>query len=192
MTPRQAAVLRFVEDYQGRRGYAPTLQEIADHFRIHKVTVLGHLRRLERSKRIRRPRYGRRGIEVTTPATRIPVIGRIAAGRPIEAVETPADLDLAASLRGDREYFALEVRGTSMIGEQIRDGDFVIVERRSDARDGETVVALLDGGEVTLKKFYREGKRIRLQPANPEMAPILVDSLRIQGVVVGVYRRVSR
>jgi repressor LexA len=192
MTPKQAAILRFVEHYHGRRGYAPTLQEIADHFRVHKVTVLGHLRRLERSKRIRRPHYRRRGIEVTAPTGRIPVIGRIAAGRPIEAVETPSDLDLAAPLRDDREYFALEVRGDSMIDEQIRDGDFVIAERRSDARDGDTVIALLEEGDATLKRMFREGKRIRLQPANPEMAPIFVDSVRIQGVVVGVYRKMAR
>jgi len=191
MTPRQIEVLRFVEEYQSRRGYSPTLQEIADHFRIHKVTALGHLRRLEHQKRIRRAHYRRRGIEVTIPTRRLPVLGRVAAGRPIEALEVPADLDLGILMRPEREYFALEVRGASMIDEQIREGDFVILEKRSTARDGETVVALLDNGEATLKKFYRDGKRIRLQPAHPEMPPIYVDTALIQGVVVGLYRRMK-
>lgn len=189
MTPRQVEVLRFVEEYRTRRGIAPTLQEIADHFRIHKVTVLGHLRRLERARRIRRTPYGHRSIEVEAPTRRLPVIGRIVAGRPIEAYELPHDLDLTEALRPGAEYFALEVRGDSMIEEGIRDGDFVILERRATTRDGETAAVLLDGGEVTLKKVYREGRRVRLQPANPAMEPIVVDSVRIQGVVVGLYRR---
>ena len=191
MTPRQVEVLRFVEDYQSRRGCAPTLQEIADHFRIHKVTVLGHLRRLERSRRIRRPHYRCRGIEVTVPTRRLPVIGRIVAGRPVEAFETPAELDLAQAMRGDREYFALEVSGDSMIEDGIRDGDFVILERRTEVRDGEVAAALLEGGEVTLKRIYREGARWRLQPANAAMAAIYADSIRIQGIVVALYRRFS-
>jgi repressor LexA len=182
-------MLRFVEDYQAKQGYAPTLQEIANHFRIHKVTVLGHLRKLEHSKRIKREHYRRRGIEVTSSSRKLPVIGRIAAGRPIEAVEAPEDLDLAAPLRKDREYFALEVRGDSMIEDHILDSDFVIVERRETARDGDTVVALLEDGEATLKRIYRDKGRFRLQPANSSMRPIYVDAVRIQGVVVGVYRR---
>ncbi len=190
MTPRQVEVLRFLESYRTERGFAPTLQEIADHFRIHKVTALGHLRRLERARRIRRSRYGHRSIEVVESSRRIPVIGRIVAGRPIESHEIPADFDLTEALRPGREYFALEVRGDSMVEEGIRDGDVVILERRASARDGETIAALLDGGEVTLKKIFREGGRIRLQPANAAMAPILVDSVRIQGVVVGLYRRI--
>lgn len=191
MTPRQIEVLRFVEDYRARRGCAPTLQEIADHLHIHKVTVLGHLRRLERSRQIRRPHYRRRGIEVTVPTRKLPVIGRIVAGRPVEAFETPVELDLAEATRGDREHFALEVRGDSMVEDGIRDGDFVILERRAEARDGEVVAALLEGGEVTLKRIYREGGRWRLQPANAAMAPIYADLLRVQGVAVGLYRRIS-
>lgn len=189
MTPRQAEVLRFLEEYRDRQGIAPTLREIAEHFRIHKVTVLGHLRRLERARRIRRSPYRHRSIEVAQPTKRLPVLGRIVAGRPIEANETPPELDLTQSLRPGREYFALEVSGDSMIDEGIRDGDFVILERRSTARDGETAAVLLEGGEVTLKKVYREGNRVRLQPANPAMAPITVDAVRIQGVVIGLYRR---
>ncbi|HXG61074.1 MAG TPA: transcriptional repressor LexA [Planctomycetota bacterium] len=192
MTPRQFEVLRFIEDYAARKGCSPTLQEMADHLRLSKVTVLGHLRRLEKSRHIRRGYYRRRGIEVLIPSRRLPVVGRIAAGRPVEAIAQPEELDLAGLLRRGREYFALQVRGDSMIGDHICDGDFVIVERRSDVRDGEMVVALLDGREATLKRYYREGRGVRLQPSNPSVDPLFVDRperLKIQGVVVGVLRR---
>ncbi len=189
MTPRQLEVLRYVEDYASRNGYAPTLQEIADDLRITKVTVLSHLRQLEKARHVKRGYYRRRGIEILTPTRKMPVIGRIAAGRPIEAIAHPADLDVLGMFREKREYFALEVRGDSMIEDQIRDGDYVIAERRSTAREGETVVALLEDGEATLKRFHRDNGRIRLQPANGRMAPIVVDRVEIQGVVVGIFRR---
>jgi repressor LexA len=189
VTPKQREVLSLVEEHLRREGVPPTLQELADRLRVSKVTVLNHLKRLEKSKHIRRGYYRRRGIEVLAPTRRLPVTGRIAAGRPIEAVAHPADLDLASTLRPGKDYFVLEVRGDSMIEDQIRDGDYVIVERASTARDGETVVALLEGGEATLKRIYRENGRIRLQPANAAMAPIYADKVEVQGVVVGVYRR---
>jgi repressor LexA len=119
----------------------------------------------------------------------VPVIGRIAAGKPIEAIETSADVSVSDWLAGDRELFALEVRGTSMIDDHIVDGDFVIVERRAVAKDGETVVALLESGEATLKRLYREGGRFRLQPSNPSLPPLVVDHVDVQGVVVGLFRR---
>ena len=189
MTPRQLEVLGFVEAYEARRGCAPTLQEIADHLRLSKITVLSHLRNLEKSRRIKRSRYGRRAIEVLQPTRRLPVVGRIVAGRPIEAIETPAEVSVNLWLAGGREVYALEVRGDSMIGDHIVEGDYVIVERRANARDGEIVVALLPGGEATLKRIHRERGRIRLQPSNPSMEPIIVDAVDVQGVVVGVVRR---
>jgi repressor LexA len=189
VTPRQKEVLDLVEEHLRREGVPPTLQEIADRLKVSKITVLNHLKRLEKAKHIRRSYYRRRGIEVVAPAKRLPVTGRIAAGRPIEAIAHPSDLDLAATLRPGKDYFVLEVRGDSMIEDQIRDGDYVIVERAQTARDGETVVALLEGGEATLKRLHRENGRIRLQPANASMAPIYTDKVEIQGVVVGVYRR---
>ncbi len=189
MTPKQLEVLRYVEDSTQRKGYSPTLQEIADHLKITKVTVLSHLRQLEKAHHVKRSYYRRRGIEILTSTKRLPVTGRIAAGRPIEAIADPDDLDVLGILKPGKEYFALEVRGTSMIEDHIRDGDYVIVERTPSARTGETVVALLEGGEATLKRFYRENGRIRLQPANGTMDPILVDKVDIQGVVVGVFRK---
>ena len=118
----------------------------------------------------------------------VPLMGRIAAGAPVEAVAQNEMLSFA-DFAGSGETFALEVRGNSMIEDHIRDGDYVIVERTPSARNGETVVALLDGGEATLKRFYRENGRIRLQPANSTMEPIIVDRVELQGVVVGVFRK---
>ena len=188
MTPRQLEALRYVEDYARSNGVAPTVQELADHLRVSKPTALSHLRALERAKAIRRRPYRRRAIEVTAPSRKLPVIGRIAAGRPLEALAQPGDLDLAAPARGGAEHFVLEVRGDSMIEDGIRDGDFVVCERRSAARDGETVVALFEDGTATLKRLYREKGRVRLQPANASMAPIYADRVDVQGVVVAVHR----
>lgn len=189
MTPKQLEVLKFVEDYASRNGCSPTLQEIADRLKVSKVTVLSHLRNLEKGRHLKRSYYRRRGIEVLTPTRKLQVVGRIAAGRPLEAVADPAVLDVFNFVRDGRECFALEVRGDSMIDDQIRDGDYVIVERRATARNGETVVALLERGEATLKRIYRENGKIRLQPANSTMAPIVVEKADIQGVVVGIFRR---
>ena len=189
MTPKQLEVLRYLEDFTQRSGYSPTLQEVADHLKITKVTVLSHLRQLEKARHIKRSYYRRRGIEVLTSTRKLPITGRIAAGRPIEAIVHPDELDVYGVMRPGKEYFAIEVRGDSMIEDHIRDGDYVIVERTPSARNGETVVALLDEGEATLKRFYKENGHIRLQPANGTMAPILVDRVDIQGVVVGVFRK---
>lgn len=189
MTPRQLEVLRCIEEFTDRKGYAPTLQELADRLRVSKITVLSHLRRLEKDRHIRRGPYRRRGIELLTRTRRLPVVGRIAAGKPLQALAHPEDLDLLGILKEPREYFALEVRGDSMTGDGILDGDYVIAERRDTAENGQTVVALLEDGTATLKRFYREGNRVRLQPANPALAPLVVDRVRIQGVVVGIFRK---
>jgi repressor LexA len=189
VTPKQLEVLRFVEGYISQNGCSPTLQEVADRLRVTKVTVLSHLRQLEKARHIKRSYYRRRAIEVLTPTRKLPVVGKIAAGKPIEAIVHPDDLDLLGMLKEGGDYFVLEIRGDSMIEDHIKDGDHVLVERRQTARDGETVVALLENGEATLKKFYRDNGKIRLQPANPQMAPLLVDHVDIQGVVVGLFRK---
>jgi repressor LexA len=123
--------------------------------------------------------------------SRMPLVGRIAAGMPIEAIEDRQSLDLEQLFRSKADTFLLRVSGQSMIDDHIQDGDYVVCERREDAHNGEMVVALLDDGEATLKRFYREkGGRIRLQPANIAFKPIFLDDVRIQGVVVGVIRKV--
>jgi len=199
MTPRQLEILRFIRDYRGRNGYSPTLQEIGDQLHLTKVTVFEHVEALgKKGLLVRGPKNKARSLRVSpdfrfedeTP-TRIPLLGRIAAGLPIEAIEDRANLDLEDLFiaRGGREEtFVLKVAGVSLIVEQIRDGDYVVCRRAATARNGQTVVALLEDGQATLKKFYREKGRIRLQPANPAFEPIYVDNVRIQGIVVGIVR----
>ncbi|MGO8703256.1 MAG: transcriptional repressor LexA [Candidatus Brocadiia bacterium] len=195
LTPKQLNVLRFVRKFRDANEYAPTLEEIAREFGVSKITALQHLRALEKRGAIRRSRYQSRSIEISEPARphagrRIPLAGTIAAGAPIEAIEEREVLDLSELIRGRPDPFLLRVRGDSMIDEQIREGDYVICERRSTAVNGETVVAILPGGEATLKKFYLEPNgRIRLQPANPKLSPTYADRIEIRGVVVGVLRK---
>jgi len=197
VTPRQLEILRFIRDFRKRHGYSPTMQEIGDHFKLTKVTVFEHIGAVERKGLLIRGRKHRaRSLQVLPDlsfpderATRIPLIGRIAAGRPIEAIQENEVLDLEDLFERPAETFVLRVTGDSMTDEHICDGDYVICERRVEAQDGETVVALLPDGEATLKKFYRQKGRIRLQPANPKYQPIYPDRLDIQGVVVGVVRK---
>jgi len=202
VTPRQLEILQYVRDFRKSRGYSPTFQEIGDHLGLTKVTVFEHVGALEKKGCLDRgSRHKARSLKVSPdypfpdqPAGRIPLAGRIAAGRPIEAVEDRQDLDLEnifqskGQSKGDT--FALRVQGNSMIDEQIRDGDYVICQRGTAVRNGQTVVAVLEGGEATLKKMYKESGRIRLQPANPEFQPIYVKEVDVRGVVIGVVRKV--
>ena len=173
------------------------MQELADHLGITKVTVFEHVGALEKKGLLRRLPYKARSLELAPHVdfpdepVGLPLVGHIAAGAPIEAVENRETVSLDEMFPTKEGTFLLRVRGDSMIDEQIRDGDYVVVEKRKDVRDGETVVALLDDGEATLKKIYRDKNKggFRLQPANPDFAPIFVDKLNIQGVVIGVLRR---
>ena len=198
LTRRPKQILDFVARHVDRKGYAPTLEEICEHFRLSSLaTAHKHLTHLQEKGLIRRAANRSRGLElVRGPASaatvELPLLGRVAAGTPIEAVPTSETISLPPDLIGSKAAYVLQVRGESMIDEQIRDGDYVIVEDHRVARDGEMVIALLDGENTTLKKLFREpGGRVRLQPANPAMRPILVDeeALRIQGVVIGVLRK---
>lgn len=197
VTPRQLQVLKFIRDFRRRSGYSPTMQEIADHLRLTKVTIFEHVEALEKKGLLLRgPKHKARSLQVSPDfefsddrPTMIPLVGRIAAGRPLEAIEDSQTLDLEEIFDKPGDVFALQVDGESMIEDHICDGDYVICQRRSDPRNGETVVALLEDGEATLKKYYREPRRIRLQPANPNFKPIYVKDVRIQGVVIGVMRK---
>ena len=195
LTPKQLRILTLIRDYRRKHGYSPTMQEIADTLGVTKVTVFEHVTGLEKKGLLRRSRHRARSLELTSrvefpdePPTRLRLVGHIAAGTPIEAVENEQSLDLQQLFESQNETFVLKVRGNSMIDEQIRDGDYVVCEKRDAARNGETVVALLDDGDATLKKFYKEGNRVRLQPANAEFKPVFADRVRIQGVVMGVIR----
>jgi repressor LexA len=199
VTPRQMDILKFIRDYRERFGYSPTMQEIGDQLGLTKVTVFEHVGALEKKGHILRgAKHSARSLQVSPKfpfpddkPTRIPLVGQIAAGRPLEAVEDRESLDLEDLFAppGGAETFVLRVTGESMIEDHIRDGDYVVCEKRNAARNGETIVALLDSGEATLKRFYREKNRIRLQPANEKFQPIYVDNVNIQGVVIGVIRR---
>lgn len=205
LPPRQKQLLDFVAAYQDQRGIPPTLREIGEAMGIkstngvsdHLKALLkkGYLERVGEARTSRGVRIAQRAIggfrEAATVA--VPVVGRVAAGAPILAEENWAGtLHLDSKLMPhDAAAFALVVSGSSMIEDGILDGDYVFVRRQKEARDGETVVAMVDG-EATVKRFYRERGRIRLQPANSELQPIYVDGshdVEILGVVVGVYRR---
>ena len=196
VTKRQKEVLKFVSDFIERRGYAPSLEEIAGALKLSSVsTVHKHLGNLQRKGLLAREWNRSRSLVIAPPpakagAVEIPLLGTVAAGEPIEAVPHPDTLSVPADLVGRRRAFALRVKGDSMIDEHICDGDFVVLEARETARPGETVVAHIDGEDATLKKFYRKGDRVRLQPANPDLAPIIVSGrrVRIQGVVIGIIR----
>ncbi len=196
LTKRQKDILDYLKDFLHRHGYSPTLAEIANHFSLASLNgVYKHLRALEERGFIRRLCNQSRSIQVLeTSLSRqvvLPLLGYIAAGQPVETVTDVEEISVPESFLTRRKNYVLRVRGDSMIDEHIQDGDYVVIEQREEARNGETVIALIDGESSTLKKFYREGNKIRLQPANPELAPLYVDEaqLQIQGVVVGVMRK---
>jgi repressor LexA len=198
LTKRQKEILDFVSRHIERKGYAPTIEEIGEHFGLSSLaTVHKHLTNLQDKGLIKRAWNRSRALELTptqvkVQAVELPLLGRVAAGVPIEAVSGTETVFVPEDMIGKKETYVLQVKGESMIEEQIRDGDYVIVENRQTARDGEMIIALLENESVTLKKIYREaGGRVRLQPANARMDPFYVneEDLRIQGVVIGVLRR---
>jgi repressor LexA len=196
LTPRQIEILTRIRDTRRTLGYSPTLQEIADELGISKITVFEHVEALIAKRMLTRRSNRARSLELTSAArlpddrpTRIPMLGRIAAGHPIEAIETTDTVDLEEVFTSRYPVGILTVTGDSMIDDQIRDGDWVVYEQRSNPRNGDAVVALLNGEEATLKRFYKEKNRIRLQPANNRYEPIYVREVEIQGVVIGVIRR---
>lgn len=201
LTPKQLKILQLIRESRLTRGYSPTMQELADELGVSKVTVFEHVESLIKKGALKRDANKARSLSISdhalpdeaNPLT-FPLVGKIAAGYPIEKYEQSDQLSLT-DLFGPRVgagkggSFALKVDGDSMKDEGIFDGDYVIVERRETARNGERVVALLPNGETTLKTFYKEGDKIRLQPANPDFEPIIVKNVKIQGVVTGVLRR---
>ena len=196
LTPRQIEILTLIRDGRRSQGYSPTLQEIADFLGISKITVFEHVEALLKKGMLTRRSNKARSLELTSSVrlpderpTLLPLVGRIAAGSPIEAIEVPDNIDLEEVFTSRHPVRVLTVKGDSMIDEQICDGDLVVYEQRPNARNGDTVVALVDGEEATLKKFYKEKTRVRLQPANEAYAPIFTRNVEIQGVVIGVIRR---
>jgi repressor LexA len=199
LTKRQREILTYLTTYSEQNGFAPSFEEIAEYFRYNSLaTVHEHLTNLERKGYIKRSYNESRAIEIlpsdTSPrAVELPLLGSVAAGMPIEALEANETFTVPDAMVGrGGNHYVLRVRGNSMVDEQIRDGDFVVVNERQRADNGEMVIAMLNGNSATVKKYYRERDgRIRLQPANETMQPIYVheNDISIQGIVVGVLRR---
>jgi repressor LexA len=197
LTKRQREILDYLNEFIQQHGYAPSLEEIGRRFNLSSLaTVHKHLTNLQEKGFIRRAWNRSRSVELVPARTggralELPLLGFVAAGAPIEAVAGSETIAVPETLAGKRDSYVLRVKGDSMIDEQIRDGDFVIIEDRKSADNGEMVIALVGGSDVTLKKIYRENGRVRLQPANPTMQPIFVDpdNVQVQGVVVGVMRK---
>ncbi len=196
---RQAQILDFIKQHIQSKGSAPTLREIADSIGVSSLaTVHEHLQALVTKGLIKRKGGKVRSIEIkdvelnfNPQGVSVPILGFIAAGAPIEPYTDPnATISIPPNFYSQKKrVYVLQVRGESMIEEQIRDGDYVVVEQEESANNGDIVVALLDNGMATLKRFFREATRVRLEPANAKMSPIFVKNVRIQGKVVGLVRR---
>jgi repressor LexA len=203
ITKRQREVYDFISEFVQRNNYTPSYQEIGDGLGLSSLaTVHKHITNLEKKGLLNRDYNRGRSIDLLPPKGRLkqamavntgmvlPLAGRIAAGQPIEAIERPETISLADFVRS-KEVFVLEVRGDSMQDEAILSGDYVLVEKTKAAHNGDIVVALVENSDATLKRFYREGNRIRLQPSNARMKPIIVPAadVQIQGRVIGVLRK---
>ena len=198
LTHRQKEVYAFLKAYIERHGVAPTYEEIRRHFGFRSYNaVFKHLKQLEARGYLKSPWKNRKQafslkkpVQRSLSTTQLPLLGRVAAGEPIEALEDRDTEEVPESFLGTGEHFALRVRGNSMIEDVIHDGDLILLRKQEDAENGQTVVALLDG-EATVKRFYRKGSSVELHPANSQMKPLVVAAkkVRVQGVVVGLIRK---
>jgi repressor LexA len=207
ITKRQRQVYDFISSFVQTNGYSPSFEEIGDGLGLSSLaTVHKHISNLEKKGLLKRDYNRSRSIDVLAPRGRmkqamgmaavaaagvsLPLLGRIAAGQPIEAVQNPETISLGDITRS-RDVYVLQVRGDSMQDEHIVDGDYVLVENTKIAHNGDIVVALVEGSETTLKYFFKEGDKIRLQPANSALKPIIVpaQNVQIQGRVIGILRK---
>lgn len=195
LTPRQREVFDFIRDLIRNRGYGPTVREIGEHFSINSPNgVMCHLKALEKKGLITREPNMSRAIQLTEASREeegMPLLGQVAAGSLTEAIEQAERFSFEEWFPSKKNQFALRVRGDSMIEAQIADGDVVIVRRSKTAHKGDIVVAITDEGEATLKYWFPEANRIRLQPANSSMKPIYSRSAQVVGVVEGVVRQIG-
>jgi repressor LexA len=208
LTPKQLQVLRHIAAFHGSQCYSPTIAELASQLSLSRSTVFEHLGELQRKSLLSTCPGRARSLKLTPQGRRllkntqahvvedeevcrasVPLLGQVAAGRPVEAVENKESLSIESCFGTGDDLFALQVRGDSMIEENIRPGDYVICRRAQTAQNGQLVVALVNEGQATLKRFYREQDRARLQPANPQYDPIYSDDCRINAVVVGLVRK---
>jgi repressor LexA len=199
LTRRQREIYDFICEFVRDKGYSPSLEEIGAHFGLRSVaTVHKHVQHLVEKDFLQKAWNRSRSVEPVMDAgadpgpvaTILPLLGTVAAGSPIEAIENPEQIAVPPDLVGRGEHFVLRVRGDSMIEDQICDGDLVVIESRPEARNGETVVALVDGSDATLKRFYRDGSHVKLVPANSSMEPIErhASDVTIRGILRGLIR----
>lgn len=192
LTRRQRDIYDFLRDKIVNRGYGPTVREIGLQFGIRSPNgVMCHLKALEKKGLITREAHMSRAIQLNNPPqpkTSMPLAGMIAAGQPLLALQQEERVDFSG-LFNSSDHFCLRVKGESMIEDHIAEGDYVIVRKQSDCRDGDIVVARIDGDEATLKRYYKETHRVRLEPANRGMKPIFSNKVALEGVVVGVIRQ---
>jgi len=208
VTPRQLQLLKAVAGFRASQCYSATIGELASELGVSRSTAFEHIAELRKKGMLSACRGRARSLNLTSkaqellrqiakcgsksfsePPSGIRLVGRVAAGLPIEAIEDKDYLSLSSHFGGGDDIFALEVMGESMLGDDIRDGDYVICRRASSADNGQLVVAIVDNEDATLKKLYRENGRVRLQPANDDYDPIYSDNCRIEAVVVGLVRK---
>ena len=198
LTHRQKEVYAFLKNYIDRHGVAPTYEVIRHHFGFRSYNaVFKHLKQLEARgyltshwKNKKQAFSLKDPVQASISTSQLPLLGRVAAGEPIEALEDRDTIEVPESFLGTGEHFALRVRGDSMIGDGIHDGDLILLRKQEDAENGQTVVALIDG-EATVKRFYRKGASVELHPANASMEPLILEAekVTVQGVVVGLIRK---
>ncbi len=199
LTKKQREIFDFIVDFMEEHGFAPSYREIAEHFDLSSVsTVHDHIRALSNKGYLKTSEGEARAIEImefedqeeNSGVRSLPLYGLIAAGQPIEALDSKETVAVPQDMLGSGNYYTLQVKGDSMIEDGIFDGDYVVIEKREVANNGDVVVALVNGREATLKRFYKEAKRVRLEPANSTMKPIFVkNNLQIQGKMVGLMRK---
>lgn len=204
LTPRQVQLLSTIADYQDSRGYLPTIGELAGRLEISRTTAFEHLEQLRKKGLVSHQQGRARSLTPTARAQKllkqitddqpdstagIPLAGVVAAGLPVEAIENKQFLSIESCFGNQGDIFALEVKGDSMVGDDIHEGDYVICKRTATASDGQLVVAIVDDENATLKRFYKKATQVRLQPANDSYEPIYSDNCRIEGVVIGLVRK---
>jgi repressor LexA len=194
LTKKQTNILNFIKDFIFKNGYPPTIREIGDHFKIYVRAAQDHLKALEKKGYIFREKGKTRSICLlprlqTSSLSQLPVLGQVSAGNPLEAIENIEDVFVVSqNLFHGSKLFALKIRGDSMVDAGIYEDDFVVVNMTGDIKNGEIVVALLNG-ETTIKRFFREKNRVRLQPENPEYKPIFSKDVKVIGKVIGLLRK---
>ena len=194
-TEKQLRILEFIKQFRDERGISPTLEEIAENFGVTKITIYEHINQLERKGALKREKFRARSIELLVPVEErrsrfaLPLMGSLRGDAPIEAPEQREDFNLSEFLPIGKNCYALTIRGDGMVEDHIADGDLVIIEKKPAAKDGDTVVAVLENGQACIRKYFQEAKGVRLQSTNGSMKSQMVRDPDIRGVVVGILRR---